>query len=271
MTSRLTDEQAALVEPILVDLADHATPAEIAKAGRYLRQLLDPGTLDDEADADYATRFLLVRPSSTGGVEGEFRLPREAGARLREFLTAYARPKGKDDDRPLRVRQADALAALLSKKVSTELLVLVRAESLPDDITPGDKPTATATEADPTQAADPSGVRPGTAQPGDGSTCCADGACHSAGATSGADPAGADTGRGTADTSPDAGAGADAGGAAGQGAGAAACGRCGHNPDRLAPGLLIATGQLLPICDVQRLARTSRLVRMVVNAKGQVL
>ncbi|MCT9935467.1 hypothetical protein N5079_35230, partial [Planotetraspora sp. A-T 1434] len=90
----------------------------------------------DEADADYAARFLLVRPSSTGGVEGEFRLPREAGARLREFLAAYARPKGKDDDRPLRVRQADALAALLSKKVSTELLVLVRAESLPDDPTP---------------------------------------------------------------------------------------------------------------------------------------
>ncbi|MEZ0071090.1 DUF222 domain-containing protein [Planotetraspora sp. GP83] len=297
VTSRLTDEQAALVEPILVDLADHATPAEISKAGRYLRQLLDPGTLDDEADADYATRFLLVRPSSTGGVEGEFRLPREAGARLREFLTAYARPKGKDDDRPLRVRQADALAALLSKKVSTELLVLVRAESLPDDITPNkptsDNPTATATAtatgteaAGPTtEAADPSGARPGSSQPGDGSTCCADGRCHDAGAGSpGADAgrrvadasaeAGAEAGAGTsagAGAGNGAGAGADAGGAAGQRAGDAACGRCGHNPDRLAPGLLIATGQLLPICDVQRLARTSRLVRMVVNAQGQVL
>ncbi|GAA0983704.1 hypothetical protein GCM10009555_056040 [Acrocarpospora macrocephala] len=50
-----------------------------------------------------------------------------------------------------------------------------------------------------------------------------------------------------------------------------ACGTCGHAPDRLAPGLLIATGQLLPISDVHRLARTSRLVRMVINAKGQVL
>ncbi|MEO3860192.1 DUF222 domain-containing protein [Acrocarpospora sp. B8E8] len=50
-----------------------------------------------------------------------------------------------------------------------------------------------------------------------------------------------------------------------------ACRTCGHMPDRLAPGLLIATGQLLPISDVHRLARTSRLVRMVVNAQGQVL
>ncbi|MCT9933408.1 HNH endonuclease [Planotetraspora sp. A-T 1434] len=33
----------------------------------------------------------------------------------------------------------------------------------------------------------------------------------------------------------------------------------------------MATGQLLPISDVHRLARTSRLVRMVVDAKGQVL
>ncbi|WP_155360633.1 DUF222 domain-containing protein, partial [Acrocarpospora macrocephala] len=131
VTTHLTDAQAALAEPILLDLADSASPAEILKAGRYLRELLDPGTLDDDAETDYATRSLLVRPSSTGGVEGEFRLPREAGARLREFLAAYARPKGKDDDRPLRVRQADALSALLSKKVTTELLVLVRAESLP--------------------------------------------------------------------------------------------------------------------------------------------
>ncbi|WP_170322476.1 DUF222 domain-containing protein, partial [Acrocarpospora macrocephala] len=91
VTTHLDDAQAALAEPILLDLADSASPAEILKAGRYLRELLDPGTLADDAETDYATRSLLVRPSSTGGVEGEFRLPREAGARLREFLAAYAR------------------------------------------------------------------------------------------------------------------------------------------------------------------------------------
>ncbi|MEO3863188.1 hypothetical protein [Acrocarpospora sp. B8E8] len=274
VTAHLDDAQAGLAEPILVDLADRASPAEIGKAGRYLRELLDPGTLADDADADYATRFLLVRPSSTGGVEGEFRLPREAGARLREFLAAYARPKGKDDDRPLRLRQADALSALLTKKVTTELLVLVRAESLPADHPTADHPTpghpthdadsthaastpasatATATDADTTGFSD---ARPGVPQAGDGSTCCAGGVCL----TAGTDSAGA--GAGSARTGAE---------SAGGGPVSDACRTCGHAPDRLAPGLLIATGQLLPISDVHRLARTSRLVRMVVNAHGRVL
>ncbi|GAA0981198.1 hypothetical protein GCM10009555_048890 [Acrocarpospora macrocephala] len=398
ITTHLTDAQAALAEPILLDLADHASPAEIGKAGRYLRELLDPGTLEADAETDYAARFLLVRPSSTGGVEGEFRLPREAGARLREFLTAYARPKGKDDDRPLRVRQADALSALLSKKVTTELLVLVRAESLPTDHPAHDHPTtshpttdhsnadhpthdadsthtasthtastaasgtpampatgapsspstsgradtpdpdtAAADTADPNTAnpdtanahtanahtAGSSDTRPGTAQAGDGSTCRASGPRHTG--STGSARAGADStdvgparaGTGSTDTGParagadntdtgSARAGADSAstGSAGAGTSSAstgsagasassmdtgsaevgvgsvgagegpvsdACRTCGHAPDRLAPGLLIATGQLLPISDVHRLARTSRLVRLVVNAQGQVL
>ncbi|WP_425544331.1 DUF222 domain-containing protein, partial [Acrocarpospora macrocephala] len=384
VTAHLTDAQAALAEPILLDLADSASPAEIGKAGRYLRELLDPGTLEDDAEDDYATRSLLVRPSSTGGVEGEFRLPREAGARLREFLAAYARPKGKDEDRPLRVRQADALSALLSKKVTTELLVLVRAESLPTDHPAHDHPTTghPAHEADSTHAAthaastaasgtpampatgapsspstsgradtaDPntanpdtanahtagsSDTRPGTPPADDRSTCRASGPRHTgstgparagadstdtgsaragtdstdtgsarAGADStdtgsaraGADSAGTGSaGAGTSSASTgSAGAGADsmdtgsarAGtssadtGSTGTGADSVGtgegpvgdgCRTCGHAPDRLAPGLLIATGQLLPISDVHRLARTSRLVRLVVDSKGQVL
>ncbi|GAA0966451.1 hypothetical protein GCM10009555_008350 [Acrocarpospora macrocephala] len=429
VTTHLNDAQAALAEPILLDLADNASPAEILKAGRYLRELLDPGTLDDDAETDYATRSLLVRPSSTGGLEGEFRLPREAGARLREFLTAYARPKGKDDDRPLRVRQADALSALLTKKVTTELLVLVRAESLPTDHPTHDHPTtdhitghpthdadsthtaSTAASATPATGAPPSqstsgradtadpntaaadtanadttgssDTRPGTPPAGDDSTCRASGPRHTGGtgsAGAGADStstgsAGAGTGRtdtgsagagadsmgigsagagadsagtGSAGAGTDstdmgsAGAGADSAGTGSAGAGtdstdmgsagagpssagtgsagagtdstdmgsagagpssagtgsagagtdststgsagagvgsvgtgerpvSDACRTCGHGPDRLAPGLLIATGQLLPISDVHRLARTSRLVRLVVDAQGQVL
>ncbi|MEN3541410.1 DUF222 domain-containing protein, partial [Microbispora sp. ZYX-F-249] len=38
-----------------------------------------------------------------------------------------------------------------------------------------------------------------------------------------------------------------------------------------APGLLLATGQVLPISAVHRLARTSTLVRLVMDAEGQVL
>ncbi|MFF4126564.1 DUF222 domain-containing protein [Microbispora rosea] len=72
-------------------------------------------------------------PSSGGGLEGEFSLPREAAARLRALLDAYAKPRAEGDDRPLRVRQADAFIALLEQKIATELLVLVNAESLPTD------------------------------------------------------------------------------------------------------------------------------------------
>jgi hypothetical protein len=37
------------------------------------------------------------------------------------------------------------------------------------------------------------------------------------------------------------------------------------------PGLLLATGQLLPVSDVHRLARTSALIRIVMDADGQVI
>ncbi|WP_157530971.1 DUF222 domain-containing protein, partial [Microtetraspora niveoalba] len=132
-TARLDDAQAALAEPILVALADQATPAEIARAGRYLHAVLNPDGEADDAEADYRERFVLVRESATGGLEGEFRLPREAGARLRALLDAYARPRVEGDERPLRVRNADVVIALLEQRIGTELLVLINAESLPDD------------------------------------------------------------------------------------------------------------------------------------------
>ncbi|MEU6415240.1 DUF222 domain-containing protein, partial [Microbispora sp. NPDC046933] len=157
-TAQLTDEQAGLVEPILLELAGRAGPAEVAKAGRYLRAVLDPDGEERDEQADYGRRFLRVRPGKGGGLEGEFYLPREAAARLRALLDAYAKPKAEGDDRSLQVRQADALIALLEQKIATELLVLVNAESLPAD--PED-----ATPADSTQADDTSD--PDTSAPGD--------------------------------------------------------------------------------------------------------
>ncbi|GLX04396.1 hypothetical protein Misp03_13230 [Microbispora sp. NBRC 16548] len=38
-----------------------------------------------------------------------------------------------------------------------------------------------------------------------------------------------------------------------------------------APGVLLATGQMLPVSSVYRLAHTSTLVRLVMDAEGQVL
>ncbi|WP_433345423.1 DUF222 domain-containing protein [Microtetraspora malaysiensis] len=155
-TARLTDEQAGLAEPILVGLADQATPAEIARAGRYLRAVLDPDGEADDSETDYRERFLLVRESASGGLEGEFRLPREAGARLRTLLEAYAKPRVEGDERPLRVRNADVLIALLEQQIGTELLVLINTESLPDD-PPASPPGGTSTS---TPTGTPTSSRP---------------------------------------------------------------------------------------------------------------
>ncbi|WP_185949193.1 HNH endonuclease signature motif containing protein [Microbispora sp. KK1-11] len=148
-TAQLSDEHAGLAEPILLELAGKAGAAEVAKAGRYLRAVLDPDGEDRDEQADYARRFLRVRPTRGGGLEGEFHLPREAAARLRALLDAYAKPRAEGDDRPLRVRNADAFIALLEQKIATELLVLVNAESLPAD------PEAAAPQPAASQPADP--------------------------------------------------------------------------------------------------------------------
>ncbi|WP_204015113.1 HNH endonuclease signature motif containing protein [Sphaerimonospora thailandensis] len=403
-TTGLSDEDAAKAETILLELADSAGPEEIAKAGRYLRAVLDPDGEIKNADADYDSRFLLLRETGTGGVEGEFRLPREAAARLRAMLDAYAKPKAKGEDRPLRVRNADALIALLEQQITTELLVLINAESLPDDpstdSTPPDEmdgttPDGTSSEGTTSEGTDgtpssesesesegttsdvtsPEGMTSEGSPDGPGGTASGSGASGdipcgdntsvgSAGesgtsdaaasddracgagvsqdcdidegggprvptvgdlpcpgddletldfedlsmpGTSPPDAAPADTGTGRhgpgtadqlADHSPidaepiDArGTGARGTGARGTGAermgggGTDAGGGGGRFADtgfeagdwrwqsvlRTLPGLLLSTGQLLPITDIHRLARTSTLMRMVMNAEGQVL
>ncbi|MBD3147580.1 HNH endonuclease signature motif containing protein [Microbispora bryophytorum] len=152
-TARLSDEHAGLAEPILLELAGKAGPAEVAKAGRYLRAVLDPDGEERDEQADYGRRFLRVRPTAGGGLEGEFYLPREAAARLRALLDAYAKPRAEGDDRPLRVRQADAFIALMEQKIVAELLVLVNAESLPTDPQP-DHPEDPAHRKDPAPGPD---------------------------------------------------------------------------------------------------------------------
>ncbi|MFI7628335.1 DUF222 domain-containing protein [Microbispora rosea] len=157
-TANLSDEHAGVAEPILLELAGKAGAAEVAKAGRYLRAVLDPDGEDRDERAEYGRRFLRVRPGRGGGLEGEFSLPREAAARLRALLDAYAKPRAEGDDRPLSVRQADAFIALLEQKIATELLVLVNAESLPTDPAAAEGTSNSAPAAD-----DASGSAPGEA------------------------------------------------------------------------------------------------------------
>ncbi|WP_165900733.1 DUF222 domain-containing protein [Microbispora triticiradicis] len=132
-TSGLTDEQATTAEGILLELAGSAGAAEVAKAGRYLRAVLDPDGHESDEQADFDRRFFRVRRRRNGGLEGEFYLPVEAAARLQHLLDVYAKPKAEGDDRTPSVRNADAFIAFLENKIATELLVLVTAESLPDD------------------------------------------------------------------------------------------------------------------------------------------
>ncbi|MFD0732028.1 HNH endonuclease signature motif containing protein [Planotetraspora mira] len=219
VTVGLSDEQARVAERILVELAGRAGVGEVAKAGRFLRAVLDPDGADDEHQGDTDRRFLVVRPTGSGGMEGEFRLPREAAARLRTWLDAYAKPKVEGDERPLRVRNADAFIMLLEQQISTELLVLVNAESLPDD-------------------------HPAKASPADAEA-------------DGEDGPGAGTQTDEPRPEPGPGPGVSAG--------------IGGRVDRLVPGLLLATGEWLPVREIHRLARTSSLVRLVMDADGQVL
>ncbi|WP_344052768.1 HNH endonuclease signature motif containing protein [Planotetraspora silvatica] len=235
----LTDDQAPIAEQILADLADQATPEDVAKAGRYLRDILDPDGQDKDDDADHDKRFLHVRPTDSGGIHGEFRLPKEAAARLKTWLDAYAKPGADNNDRPLRVRNADALTMLLETKITTELLVLVNAESLPTDH-PNPNPN------------------PGhDHQPG-----------HTANNSNGTN---CRTEEHTEAGRPGPGAQSEAQSEAQSGAQSEEQAR---DPSKLrwkVPGLLLSTGQLLSHADVDRLARTSTLMRLVMDADGQVL
>ncbi|WP_345530864.1 DUF222 domain-containing protein [Microbispora amethystogenes] len=168
-TSGLTDDQATTAEGILLQLARSAGAAEVAKAGRYLRAVLDPDGHEKDEQADFDRRFFRVRRRRNGGVEGEFYLPVEAAARLQHLFDAYAKPKAEGDDRTLSVRNADAFIAFLENKIATELLVLVNAESLPDDppsSTPSDdgEPTVEEPAGEESAGAEP-GTRPSTVSP----------------------------------------------------------------------------------------------------------
>ncbi|WP_327045156.1 DUF222 domain-containing protein [Microbispora sp. NBC_01189] len=351
-TAGMSVDNAALAEPILVELAEKATAAEVSKAGRYLRALLDPDGEEQDEQADYQRRFMTVRPTKNGGVEGQFYLPREAAARLMTLLQTYGKPRAEGDDRPRRVRNADAFIALLGQKVAAELLVMVRAESLPnDDPVTGDAPSpanapasgkgpATADspppdkgpvpDDDPVPAGNPGAAKKaepdcseysGPEYSGPDSTAAADD--DPAGCVSGdrfqssrvhpaygdgvpaPAPAPADGTR-TEQAAPDQGRTEQGRTEQGSPERTAAAGKIPEEPVAIpeepegtpdepegtrdgpeggpgtptalawallgtAPGLLLATGQMLPVTSVHRLARTSALVRIVMDADGQVL
>ncbi|WP_182887752.1 HNH endonuclease signature motif containing protein [Microbispora sp. H10885] len=300
-TAGLADEQAITAEGILLELAGSAGAAEVAKAGRYLRAVLDPDGHESDEQADFDRRFFRVRRRRNGGLEGEFYLPVEAAARMQHLLDVYARPKAEGDDRTPSVRNADAVIAFLENKIATELLVLVNAESLPDD-PPADEPSADEPSREP-GGTDPSGDP--TASPSDDPTADPSGdptADHATSGPSDTDPSDG-PGPDRSGTYPGPGPDPDLSGTGPMGTWLGGDARVGretwpggrawlggsvrregdawegvgvNSPPpgvwlRGLPGLILATGHLLPASSVHRLARTSTLVRIVMDAGGQVL
>ncbi|WP_345337658.1 hypothetical protein [Planotetraspora kaengkrachanensis] len=209
----------------------------------------------------------------------------------------------------MRVRNADAFIALLEQQISTELLVLVNAESLPDDH-PAKNSPARPQNTDTNTSTDIS-----TDTSTDISTDTGTDAGHSAGHSAEPDLAPhaetadqkAEQDTGTEDTPGSTGApdpepssvprdepepepssvprdepepepssvprdGPEPEQEPELGSpGPAWWAGLGGRVDRLVPGLLLATGHLLPVREIHRLARTSSLVRLVMDADGQVL
>lgn len=129
------NEDVSDTEEILLNLAlrPDTTPEKIGVVGKHLRQVLDPdGALSDEEKA-YGNRYLSVHVTDTGAMTGSFYLPPEAAAKLQAVLDKYARARDAVDDRTQAQRNVDAFIQLLNEQVSTEIIALINAESLPDD------------------------------------------------------------------------------------------------------------------------------------------
>ncbi|WP_203949378.1 HNH endonuclease signature motif containing protein, partial [Planotetraspora thailandica] len=191
---------------------------------------------------------------------------------------------------PRRQRNADAFADLLANKITTELLVLVNAESLPTDHpTPADHP---ADEDDTNDDGTNDDVADLEGPDGADSPVGMDGAGGSDAPTDDAEDHGANAGHLT-DHGEANGANAghltdhgsdDAARRPREGSAQASSGTRSRRHEQAdtaeaarrllrwkVPGLLLSTGRLLSPADVERLARTSTLVRLVMDADGQVL
>ncbi|HZX04778.1 HNH endonuclease signature motif containing protein [Kribbella sp.] len=113
-------ENLAVAEQELIGLAATHTPLELRRAGRRIRDLLDPdGPEPDEKEA-YKRESLLLKPSDRGVTFTGY-LANENAELFRTLIHTYARPHrttdGELDPRPLSKRQADALTTILNATI----------------------------------------------------------------------------------------------------------------------------------------------------------
>ncbi|MGH3503272.1 MAG: DUF222 domain-containing protein [Nocardioidaceae bacterium] len=239
------EEQVGVAEKILLRLAGdpQATVEKVSRAGRYLRQVLDPDGHLSEHERAHRNRHLSAHVEDGGGMSGSYYLPPEAAARLQALFDAYARKPEPADGRTQSQRNADVLIQLLTNAVTAELLVIVNADSLTDE-----QPDSDADEqadADAESGDDGSGEPVGRARPAEPAGC--------------AGPVSRDRSR----------AGWPASSEAFERIHDIAAGGEVFGGD--APGLMLSTGHPLPAPRVRRLARTSRLYRLILQAPSKIL
>ncbi|WP_433161156.1 DUF222 domain-containing protein [Kribbella sp. CA-247076] len=115
-------EDLEVAEQQLVSLARHLSPAELRRAGKQIRDLLDTDGPEPDEHKAYA-RESLTLSDADNGVTFRGYLANENAELLRALIHANARPHktvdGDPDPRPRAKRQADALTTTLTLAATT--------------------------------------------------------------------------------------------------------------------------------------------------------
>ncbi|WP_371401157.1 HNH endonuclease [Kribbella sp. NBC_00662] len=115
-------EDLEFAEHQLIDLAATHTPTELRRAGRKIRDILDPDGPEPDEKAAYERESLTLKTVDRG-VTFRGYLANENAELLRTLIHAHARPHktidGQLDPRPRDKRQADALTTILATATNT--------------------------------------------------------------------------------------------------------------------------------------------------------
>ena len=118
-TADLPPARVAQAEPVLVDAARRLDPGRLRRLATHLRDLVDPDTAEQRAQARLDRRGLWLAATVDGMVAIDGLLDPEAGEAAHAALAPLARPTGPDDARSAAQRRADALGELARQALQT--------------------------------------------------------------------------------------------------------------------------------------------------------
>ncbi|MEU5881834.1 DUF222 domain-containing protein [Spirillospora sp. NPDC047279] len=155
--TRLTDDDCAKAERILLDLADEGVSAgQVARVGRRIRDVIaerDGTDEPDEAKRSHDRSWMAATRSLDGGSHVQGWLNPEDSAIWHGVLDKLAKPAGPDDMRDTAERTAAALSSVLSRgHRSTKVTLIVDLQTLTSSLTPNltPGPAGSATASAPT-------------------------------------------------------------------------------------------------------------------------